>query len=194
MLETSLSLLDQLRLEPNPESWQRLVELYTPLIRGWLGRYGLADADVDDLSQEVMAAVVRELPHFRHENRPGAFRGWLRVILVNRLRYFWRARQHRPQAVGGSDFLKRLDELEDANSAASQLWEREHDQEVMRRLLDLVQPRFAPQTWQAFRRQVLDGLAPEAVAQELRLALPSVYAAKSRVLKALRTVAEGLVS
>jgi len=64
----------------------------------------------------------------------------------------------------------------------------------MRRLLEQVRARFAPPTWQAFCRQVLDGLAADAVADELGMALPSVYAAKSRVLKALRTLAHGLVS
>lgn len=194
MLETSVSLLDQLRLRPDGASWQRLVELYTPLIRGWLRRYSLAEADVDDLVQEVMATLVRELPHFQRDDRQGAFRSWLRVLLVNRLRHFWRSRQHRPQAIGGNDFLEQLEQLEDGKSAISQLWDREHDQQVMGRLLDLVKPRFAAQTWQAFWRQMLDGLPAEAVAQELNMPLHSVYAAKSRVLKALRQVAEGLVT
>src|SRR5688572_6075864 len=39
---TSISLLDRLRDEPNDGSWSRLVELYSPLIRSWLGRNGLA--------------------------------------------------------------------------------------------------------------------------------------------------------
>ncbi len=64
----------------------------------------------------------------------------------------------------------------------------------MQRLLDLVQSRFAAETWQAFRRQVLDGAAAETVAGELGMPLHAVYAAKSRVLKALRAVGEGLIS
>ena len=44
----------------------------------------------------------------------------------------------------------------------------------------------APETWQAFRRQVLDGMTAEQVAAQLDMPLHSVYAAKSRVLKALR--------
>ena len=38
MLETSVSLLDRLRHSPDAASWQRLVDLYAPLIQGWLRR------------------------------------------------------------------------------------------------------------------------------------------------------------
>jgi hypothetical protein len=36
MPETPASLLERLRIRPDAASWQRLVELYTPLIRNWL--------------------------------------------------------------------------------------------------------------------------------------------------------------
>ena len=38
MSETSASLLDRLQASPDEDAWQRLVEIYTPLIRGWLRR------------------------------------------------------------------------------------------------------------------------------------------------------------
>jgi RNA polymerase sigma-70 factor (ECF subfamily) len=191
--ETSFSLLERLCRPGDNESWQRLVDLYTPLLQSWLRRYAVLEpADVDDLVQEVLLTVSQELPRFRHNRQRGAFRSWLRLILVHRLRLFWRSRQHRPQAVGGSDFLGQLEQLEDG-SEISRVWDQQHDCQVMRRLLDLVEPRFARLTWQAFRRQVVDGVPAEDVARELGMPCHSVYAAKSRVLKALRTVAEGLV-
>src|SRR5205807_3625044 len=116
MSETSLSLLNRLRLQPDAESWRRLVDLYSPLIQGWLRRQGVAPADADDLTQEVMTVVVRELPQFEHNQQRGAFRNWLRTITINRLRALWRSRQTRPLATGDSDFLKALDELEDPRS------------------------------------------------------------------------------
>src|SRR5438045_2480430 len=100
MSATSISLLERLRLEPDAQAWQRLVEIYTPLIRRWLGRYGLAEADREDLTQDVLAVVVRRLPQFEHNGRPGAFRTWLRLIVTHRLRDFWRARRCQPQAAG----------------------------------------------------------------------------------------------
>jgi RNA polymerase sigma-70 factor (ECF subfamily) len=195
MQETSYSLLERLRAPADAASWEQLVAIYTPLLQSWLRRYQVfSSADVDDLTQDVLLAVSRDLAHFNANGQAGAFRAWLRRILVNRVRYFWRAQQHRPRAVGGSDFLAQLEQLGDDSSQMSQFWDREHDRQVMNRLLELVEPQFAPITWQAFRRQALDGITADQVAAELHMPLHSVYAAKSRVLKALRTLAKGLIA
>jgi RNA polymerase sigma factor (sigma-70 family) len=192
MSDTSLSLLQRLRSQPDAESWRRLVDLYTPLIHAWLRRHSVAAADADDLTQEVMAVVVRELPRFEHNQQRGAFRNWLRTITVNRLRVLWRARQSRPIATGDSDFLKMLDELEDSGSGLSQLWDQEHDRHVARRLIDLVEPHFEATTWRAFRCVVLDGRKAADVAGELGISVNAVLLAKSRVLGRLRREMQGL--
>jgi RNA polymerase sigma factor (sigma-70 family) len=192
MSETSLSLLERLRLQPDQESWQRLVELYTPLIQAWLLRHGVAPADADDLTQEVMTVVVREIPNFKHNQKPGAFRSWLRTITANRLRASWRSRERRPITPGGSDFQKMLDELEDPESGLSRLWDQEHDQHVARRVMELVKPQFEPATWQAFRRVVLDGVKATVAASELNVSVNAVLLAKSRVLSRLRQEMQGL--
>ena len=192
MAETSLSLLNRLRLQPDAESWRRLVEIYTPLIQGWLRRHAVPPADADDLTQEVMAVVVRELPHFHHNQQCGAFRNWLRSITVNRLRELWRSRHRQPLATGDSDFLKMLDELADAQSDLSRLWDRQHDQHVARRLMELVEPHFEPTTWRAFRRVVIEGVKAAAVAAELGISVNAVLLAKSRVLSRLRQEMQGL--
>jgi RNA polymerase sigma factor (sigma-70 family) len=143
-------------------------------------------ADADDLTQEVLAVLVRELPHFQHDGRTGAFRRWLKLITVHRLRDFWRARQARPQAAGGSDFDKVLERLEDPQSDLSRLWDREHDQHIARGLLAYLQPQFEPNTWRAFQRVVLDDLKAAVVAAELGISVNAVLLAKSRILQRLR--------
>ena len=192
MSDTSASLLERLRSRPDEASWQRLVGLYTPLIQGWLCRHLLPHADVEDLVQEVLAVVVRELPRFEHR-RPGAFRAWLRTITVHRLRDFWRARRYRPEATGASDFLRKLDELEDPASGLSRLWDGEHDRHVVRRLLELIRPQFQPTTWQAFAGVMLEGQKPAAVARRLGISVNAVLLAKSRVLARLRGEGSGLI-
>jgi RNA polymerase sigma-70 factor (ECF subfamily) len=193
MPETSVSLLDRLRKRPVAGDWQRLVDLYTPWLDTWLCRQGVSPADADDLVQEVLSVVVREVPGFRHDQRKGAFRCWLRTIAVNRLRAFWRSRQTHAVATGDSDMEQRLDELADSNSSLSRLWDQEHDQHVLKRLLELVEPEFAQATWQAFRRVALEGARPAEVAAELGLSGNAVLLAKSRVLRRLREEAQGLV-
>jgi RNA polymerase sigma-70 factor (ECF subfamily) len=191
MSHTSLSLLERLRQQPDAESWQRLVAVYTTLVSGWLRRYEVPAADVEDLTQEILTVLVRELPQFRHNQRPGAFRAWLRTITVHRLRDFWRRRNTRP-AVGEADFGRSLDQLEDPRSALSERWDREHDRHVARRLMELIEPEFEPKTWQAFRRTALEGARAAQVAAELGLSANAVLIAKSRVLQRLRAEARGL--
>jgi RNA polymerase sigma-70 factor (ECF subfamily) len=193
MADTSLSLLERLRDQAAPTDWDRLMQLYAPLLRQWLTRQPLQAADAEDVLQDVLAIVVRRLPEFRHNGGPGAFRGWLRGILANRLRYYWRQRQHRPVPAGGGGAEEFLAQLEEPHSELSRQWDAEHDRHVVGRLLEMIRPDFSASTWQAFRRYALDGDTPAQVAAELRLSVNAVCVARSRVLRRLRQEARGLL-
>lgn len=190
MLETSTSLLQRLQEGPNEAAWHRMVDLYTPLIRGWLKRYALRDTDCDDLVQEVLAIVVRRLPDFECRPQIGAFRRWLRTITVNCLRDFWRSQRFKTSQ---QEFGTVLAELEDPDSALSKLWDEEHDRHVTQCLLEKIRPRFEAKTWQAFQRVAIDGAPVDQVARELGLSLNAVFIAKSRVVQLLRKEAKGLL-
>src|SRR5438093_1544483 len=181
MSATSIGLLDRLRLPSDAASWKRFVDLYAPLLLRWLRHQGVRSQDADDLVQEVLGVVVRELPAFQHNQRPGAFRTWLRTILMHRLRAFWRARKFQPVAAGGEAELE-LEELEGRADDLGRLWDDEHDRHVLRRLMELIEPEFAPATWEAFRRVTLEEQPAATVARELGLSVNSVWLAKSRVL------------
>lgn len=193
MNETSLSLLYRLCRSSESESWKRLFELYEPFVRACLRKYDVQDSDADDLVQEVLLAVSKDMSKFEHGGQPGAFRGWIKAILLNRLRCFWSARDRRPQASGDTDIDERLGQLDDPASEMSQIWNREHDQYVLRQLLALTEPHFAPTTWQAFYRVSIKGKRADVVAEELEVSVNAVFVAKSRVLGRLRREAEGLV-
>ena len=193
MAETSLTLLDRLQRQPDPASWQRLVDIYAPLIGRWLSRSPLQNADHEDLTQEVLRIVVQKLPEFQRR-REGSFRAWLRVVTVNCLREFWRSSKHRPVATGDSDFLQKLQELEDPQSELAKVWDSEHDRHVVRRLLELIGPQFAPATLHAFQRVVLEGHKPAQVAAELGISVNAVFLAKSKILRQLRQEIAGLLS
>src|SRR5262249_51714944 len=126
-----------------------MVDLYQPLLRAWCLRAGVWDSDADDLCQETLTAVVRDVRQFDRRT-PGPFRAWLRRILANRLKDFFRNRKTRPIATGASDFIDRLDELESPDSGLSKEWDRDHDRHVAARIMRLVEQDFTPATWQAF--------------------------------------------
>ena len=191
-MDTSVSLLDRLAAAPTDADWRRAYDLYAPLLRQWAARAGVPAADADDLVQEVLLAVVKQVGAF-DRRQAGSFRRWLRTVLGRRVTDFLRRRAVRPVATGDPDFARRLDELASPESALSRLWDREHDTHVARQALQIVQPDFAPATWQAFRRQVIDGVPAAAAASELGLTLNAALLAKSRVLKRLRQEVAGLI-
>lgn len=193
MIQTSASLLDRVKDDPQSSAWQRLVEIYEPLVRGWLRRQSLIDSDTDDLVQDVMTVVVRRLPEFEHNGRVGAFRTWLKSITTNCLRDHWRSGRRRPTATGDSDFQQVLAQLEDPTSGLSKNWDQEHDRHVTRKLLEMLRGDFEPTTWQAFQRTALEGASAAEVAEELGITSNAVFIAKSRVLARLRQEAAGLV-
>ena len=158
-METSTSLLERLRNAPDEATWRRLDDLYRPLIRRWLLRDPMLRDESEDLVQEVMEVLVRELPCFQR-HRTGSFRRWLREITVHRLLAHQRARRNRPRVFGAVPQESPLAQLADPHSELSRLWEEEHDRFVLRRLLDLIGPLFDPTTLAAFRRMAFEGAAP----------------------------------
>jgi RNA polymerase sigma-70 factor (ECF subfamily) len=190
-METSASLLERLRTAPDEAAWRRLDQLYQPLIRRWLLRDPSLREEADDLVQEVMGVLVRELPGFRRR-RNGSFRRWLRTITAHRLAALYRSHKNRPVALGCPLEESPLAQLADPNSELSRQWDREHDRYVMSRLMELIAPLFEPATLAAFRRIALDGIAPAQAAEDLGLSLNAVLVAKSRVLSTLRQEARGV--
>lgn len=191
--ETSVSLLVLAGRDGNAAAWRRLEDIYAPLLQRWLRQFSVQPADADDLAQEVLLTLSRELPTFEHTGRAGAFRNWLRAILVHRLRNFWRMTSSAPEVVGGTAWAAQCEQLADDSSAASREWNLAHDRHVMARLLEQVRPRYEAKTWEAFWRQVFEGQRADAVAAELGMSLSSVYVARSRILKTLRCEAAGLL-
>jgi RNA polymerase sigma factor (sigma-70 family) len=182
-------LLERLRRQSAAADWNRLDQLYRPLLHRWLLCDPTLGAEAEDLVQEIMTVLVRELPQFERA-RLGSFRSWLKTIALNRLKAFWRSRKARPALLGNGSPLA---ELEDAASELSRQWDQEHDQFIIHRLLEMIEPEFAATTWQAFRGVVWDERKPDAVAAALGLSVNAVLLAKSRVLKRLREEGRGLL-
>jgi RNA polymerase sigma-70 factor, ECF subfamily len=184
VLETSLTWLGRLTTAPSGQDWRRLVDVYTPLFSNWLTRLGVPDSDREDLVQEVLVVVMKRVQDFEHRG-PGAFRAWIRSILVNQARKFFRDRPLHPSIDP--------DQLAQDDSILARRWDAEHDHFIANRAMKIVEGDFAPATWQAFRRQVFDSQPAAEVAAELGLSLNAVLLAKSRILKRLREELRGLV-
>jgi RNA polymerase sigma factor (sigma-70 family) len=79
-----------------------LVAEYLPLIYNIVGRALDAPADTDDVVQEVMLQMIRDVRTVRD---PEAFRSWLVAIAMRQVRRHWRVRRGAP-ATGGIEGLE----------------------------------------------------------------------------------------
>jgi RNA polymerase sigma-70 factor (ECF subfamily) len=159
MNDTPSTLLDRLQGEATPADWQRLVDLYDPLLRHWLQRDPALRAEVDDLIQDILQSVVRKIPDFRRQ-RTGSFRSWLRVITANRVHLFWRRQRSQLAAVGGDEAALQIAQLADPESPLSQEWDAEHNRYVLARLMALVEPTSRRRPGRRFGGMSSTGLRP----------------------------------
>ena len=75
MTRTPVSLLVRLRDRSDRSAWARFVDLYGPLLYEWLHRrFHLQHDDAAEVSQDVLLAVVQEMPSFRYDQEKGSFR------------------------------------------------------------------------------------------------------------------------
>ena len=183
----------------DPLAWQRLVQMYGPLVYSWARRTGLQAQDAADVTQETFTAVSSRLIAFDTTKPSATFRGWLWTITRNKAADIVRARQLQPGARGGSTNLAKLNAITGSVVDTSKLENDEppsevnsDQQEIVRRALALMRTSFEPVTWQCFWRTVIDGCSPDAVAAEFNLSRWAVYKARSRVLHRLRSELSGL--
>jgi RNA polymerase sigma-70 factor (ECF subfamily) len=185
MFTTSMSLLERLRDPQDEAAWQQLVALYTPLLHSWLRPHCAQQADVDDLTQDVLVVLSGKVKQFAHNRRMGAFRTWLRAIAAHKLGDHLRDSRRRAGG-GGEEQARLLSQLEDPASDLSRVWERQHAQHVAAALLAHLRPEFSAPTWEAFHRLVVLGQSSAAASAALNVTPNAVLIAKSRVLARLR--------
>jgi RNA polymerase sigma-70 factor (ECF subfamily) len=185
MLTTSQNLLERLR-EKESNAWAQFVRLYTPLLMAWTRRQAFQEADAQDVAQEVLVKLVRELPAYKRG--PGqSFRGWLRRVTLNQGRDFRRRKANR--ALPGAEGLSLVSD-DPADTGSEETADRRL---LVRRGLELIRADFNDTTWAAFTRLMMDGRPAAAVAAEFNISANAVYLARHRVLTRLRQELDGLL-
>ena len=81
---TRPTLLFRIRDARDHEAWGRFIDLYAPLVYGFLRKRGLQDADSADLTQDVLRQVAAAAKSLEYDAKRGSFRGWLFTIVQNR--------------------------------------------------------------------------------------------------------------
>jgi len=186
---TRASLLVRLRDQRDEKAWTEFVNLYAPLVYGYLRKQGLQDADAADLGQEVLSAVAGALGQLEYDPRRGSFRNWLFTVVRRKL-LNWRAAQgHRPRGSGDSATQQLLEQCPVPEEGQTE-WEAEWEQRLFAWACEQVRKDVTDSTWQAFWRTAVDGQPGKRVAADLGLTVAAVYLARSRVLARLKELVQ----
>jgi RNA polymerase sigma-70 factor (ECF subfamily) len=189
--QTSLSLLARLQQERyDPQAWDEFVDRYGRMIYRWCSHWGLQQADAQDVTQDVLLALVRQMSGFRYDAK-GRFRAWLKTVAYRAWCDFLTKRKSAGIGTGDSgtidmlnmvpaqdDFLRRVEEM--------------GNQQVLELAMARVRERVKPQTWEAFRLLALEQLSGAEVAERLGIPVGSVFMAKFNVQKMLKEELVGL--
>lgn len=157
---TSKSLIHRIRAR-DQAAWNRLVDLYGPLIWSWCRTSGLQPSDADDVCQNVLASVHRGVVTFEHS---GSFRGWLWRITRNAIVSHLRSAKQQGRGRGGSDFAMQISQVPEAVEEESSATA---NSSLLAKALELIRPEFEPSTWTAFQEMVLEHRPAREIAEEL---------------------------
>lgn len=188
--ETRATLLLRIRDPQNAEAWREFVTIYEPLIVSVAKRFGLQQADADELTQDVLLAVMEKQSQYRPTRQPGSFRRWLSTVTrnaaIDRLR-----KQSKLMVSGGTDAVRKLSEKPDQSEDwLRQQYEQEEKEQLLAWAADEVRGKTDATTWQAFWLSFIDGKSVEETSQALRISPGQVYVARCRVLKRLREIVQ----
>jgi RNA polymerase sigma-70 factor (ECF subfamily) len=129
--------------------------------------------------------MARTLPKFQYQQN-GSFRAWLRTVTLNK----WRERERKAQLPIES--RAGIFDHADPDDPIRDFWDNEYRERLTARALQLMRDEFQETTWRAFWAVVVQSRSGEDVAAELGITVGAVYAAKSRVLRRLRSELAGL--
>ncbi len=182
---TSVTLLRRLRQDPKDQAaWNDFVGRYEPKILQWCRGWRLQETDAQDVTQAVLLKLSRLMATFTYDPSR-SFRGWLKTLT----HHAWRdlVDESKRGGIGSGDSrMGLLFENILAGDDLVQHLEEEFQRELMDQAMQLVRPRVAARTWDAFRLTALEGCSGAVAAAQLEMKVARVYVAKSEVKEMIR--------
>ena len=116
------------------------------------------------------------------------FRHWLRRVVKNAIINIATRRKPEVAISGLSDQELLLEPV--ADDETEQQIEVEYRRQLFQRAAEIVKSDIEPTTWRAFELTVMDEVSVETAASTLNKSIGSVYAARSRVMKRLKSTVD----
>jgi RNA polymerase sigma factor (sigma-70 family) len=202
LLPTRRSLLSRLKHWDDQESWRCFFDTYWRLIHGVARKAGLTEAESQDVVQETVISVAKQMNGFCYDPARGSFKSWLLQITRRRIADFLRVRyrqvQCAPLDVAAEPHRTPLvQQVPDEKAGGFEaLWEDEWKKRLLEAALQRVRRRVDALQYQMFACYVLQGRAPAEVSRLLGVSVGQLYLAKHRVgslvRKEVQRLEEGL--
>ena len=190
-IPTRYSLLSRLQNWDDQESWKNFFDTYWRLIYSIALKSGLTEAEAQDVVQETIICVAKDINKFKRDRQFGSFKGWLRNL--TRWRIADQLRKREPNAMGHDvlpdeiSVLPELAEIPDpVDDALAALWEEEWQSNLMDAALERVKRRVKEEHYQMFDLNVIRQWPASKVASTLEVSIAQVYLAKHRILALIK--------
>ena len=182
-LPTRASLLSRLRDWDDQSSWKAFFDTYWRLIYSSARKSGLSDSEAQDVVQETIIAVAKQMPTFRYDRNKGTFKGWLlqttRWRIQDRYRRIEReGRLHRALAEKAAALE------EDAGRVLE--WDRLWQENLLAVATERARARADPRQFEIYDLVVQRGMSAKETAELLEVSLAQVYYARHRVTALIR--------
>ena len=175
---TPISLLERLRSPDDSAAWEEFAKRYARVIRQWCWKWGLQEADAEDLIQEISLIVMMQVAEFQHRGL-GSFRAWMKTIAWR----CWRraeTKSRRQSQITLADSTPAWTSPDACDNLLAEFDSLAH-QELFLASLEAVRKRVEPSTWQAFSMTALSEIPAGEVAEQLGMKVGAVYMARGRV-------------
>ena len=186
LLPTRRSLLSKIKDSGHHEAWREFFDLYWKLIFGTARRAGLDENEAQDVVQDTMLTVSKEMPGFRYDRSKGKFKNWLLVITRRRVadspRKRYRTGHVSPVDVTAPEVEAKLASLESDNGAQpDDHWEAEWRIHVLEAAMKRVKNQVKPEHFQAFHLSVIDGHSAVEISRVLGISSMNLYMIRHRI-------------
>lgn len=186
--ETQTSLLASIKSLDDRQAWERFVVLYRPAIYRMARKKGFQPADAEDLTQRVLASIAGSIHRWKKADSSVRFRHWLRRVVKNAV-INAATRQSHDVPIGDLGEAELL-LVPASDSETEKQIEAEYRRQLFQRAAATVKTDVEPSTWRAFELTVIEEMPIEEAASSLKKSVGSVYAARSRVMKRLKSTVD----
>ena len=179
LVTTRYTLLSRLQNWQDDRSWADFFETYWRLIYSLAIRAGLTETEAQDVVQETVIRVAKDIGKFELDRSRGSFKGWLRNLTRWRIADQLRKRQLGP---GKHDVDHALDEVpEPVSQTVNTYWEAEWEANLMEAALERVKKRIREEHFQIFDLYVVKNWTAPQVARRLGVSISQIYVTKYRI-------------